>query len=58
METKEGQTTSCNTNGKGYELSVLSVTCSQNHVMSVGMDNRLCLFKRRRGSLIGSIWYV
>ncbi|XP_038076321.1 sterol regulatory element-binding protein cleavage-activating protein-like isoform X2 [Patiria miniata] len=36
----------------GHVSTVLSVTLSQDHVISVGMDNRLCVWKRRRGRMI------
>ncbi|XP_071803083.1 sterol regulatory element-binding protein cleavage-activating protein-like isoform X2 [Asterias amurensis] len=36
----------------GHVSTVLSVTLSQEHVISVGMDNRLCVWKRRRGRMI------
>ncbi|XP_022079877.1 sterol regulatory element-binding protein cleavage-activating protein-like [Acanthaster planci] len=36
----------------GHVSTVLSVTLSRDHVISVGMDNRLCVWKRRRGRMI------
>ena len=51
-------TGSCVHKLRGHISCVLSVTCSQDHVMSVGMDNRLCVWKRRRGRLLHVIQMV